>query len=57
MNQPIHIDFEAEGLLDGLDAQHRAERVGLLEQLVADGVSLAELKRRSVEGTLMFLPA
>jgi adenylate cyclase len=52
-----HIDFEAEGLLDGLDEQHRAERVGLLEQLVADGVPLAELKRRSADGTVMFLPA
>jgi adenylate cyclase len=54
---PAPIDFEAEGLLDGLDEQHRAERVGLLEQLVADGVPLAELKRSSGDGTVMFLPA
>src|ERR1700684_2880373 len=51
------IDFEAEGLLDGLDERHRAERLGLLRQLVADGVPLAELRRRSIEGTVMFLPA
>jgi adenylate cyclase len=54
---PPPIDFEAEGLLDGLDEQHRVERVGLLKQLVADGVSLAELRRRSLDGTVMFLPA
>jgi adenylate cyclase len=51
------IDFEAEGLLDGLDEQHRAERIGLLQQLVADGVPLAELRRSSLDGTVMFLPA
>lgn len=52
-----HVDFEAEGLLDGLEEPHRSERVGLLEQLVADGVPLAELRQRSVDGTIMFLPA
>jgi adenylate cyclase len=51
-----HVDFEAEGLLDGLEEPHRSERVGLLEQLVADGVPLAELRQRSVDGTIMFLP-
>jgi adenylate cyclase len=51
------VDFEAEGLLDGLAAPHRAERIGLLEQLVAEGVPLAELKRRSVDGTVLFIPA
>jgi adenylate cyclase len=55
--EDAHIDFEAEGLLESLDAQHRAERLGLLEQLAADGVPLEELKRRSLDGTLMFLPA
>ena len=52
-----HVDFEAEGLLDGLEEPHRSERAGLLEQLVADGVPLAELRQRSVDGTIMFLPA
>ncbi|MGA9876250.1 MAG: adenylate cyclase regulatory domain-containing protein [Solirubrobacteraceae bacterium] len=51
------IDFEAEGLLDGLEEPHRAERLVLLEQLVAEGVSLPELRRRSIDGTVMFLPA
>jgi adenylate cyclase len=51
------IDFAAEGLLDGLDGEQRAERIALLEQLAADGVPLAELRRASANGTLMFLPA
>ena len=35
------MDFAAEGLLDGLeDERARAERVALLEELVADGVPL-----------------
>jgi adenylate cyclase len=51
------IDFEAEGLLDGLDEPDRSERLALLEQLAADGVPLAELRRRNAEGTVMFLPA
>ena len=54
---PERVDFEAEGLLDGLDERQRVERLVLLEQLVADGVPLTELRRRSVEGTVMFLPA
>jgi adenylate cyclase len=51
------IDFAAEGLLDGLEGAQRAERLALLEYLVADGVSLAELQRATTSGTLMFLPA
>jgi len=51
------VEFEAEGLLDGLEGQQRSERVALLSYLLADGVSLDELKRRSAEGTVMFLPA
>jgi adenylate cyclase len=51
------IDFEAEGLLDGLDEQHRRERLALLRQLAADGVPLAELRRHSIDGTVLFLPA
>jgi adenylate cyclase len=52
-----HIDFAAEGLLDGLEGAQRAERVALLEQLAADGAPLAELRRATTTGTLMFLPA
>src|SRR5580698_5821078 len=54
---PHQIDFVAEGLLDGLDGEARAERPTLLENLAADGVPLAELRRRSLEGTILFLPA
>ncbi|MBA3807176.1 MAG: adenylate/guanylate cyclase domain-containing protein [Solirubrobacterales bacterium] len=52
-----NIDFGAAGLLDGLEGSERAERLTLLEQLAADGVSLAELRRASTSGTLMLLPA
>jgi adenylate cyclase len=51
------IDFAAEGLLDGLEGEQRAERLALLEYLAADGVPLAELHRTTASGTLMFLPA
>jgi adenylate cyclase len=51
------IDFAAEGLLDGLAGAERAERVALLEHLAADGVPLAELRRATANGTVMFLPA
>jgi adenylate cyclase len=51
------IDFEAEGLLEGLEGERRAERRALLERLAADGWPLAELKRASANDTLMFLPA
>ncbi len=51
------IDFEAEGLLEGLRGGQRADRLALLEHLAAEGVTLAELRRASASGTLMFLPA
>jgi adenylate cyclase len=51
------IDFEAEGLLDGLEGEQRAERLALLEQLAAEGVPLAELRRTTASGTVIFLPA
>jgi adenylate cyclase len=51
------IDFVAEGLLDGLEGEQRAERLALLRYLAADGVALAELHRATISGTLMFLPA
>jgi adenylate cyclase len=54
---PHQIDFAAEGLLDGLDGEARAERLTLLENLDADGVPLAELRRHTLEGTILFLPA
>src|SRR4051812_28233247 len=51
------IDFAAEGLLDGLDGEARAERLALLEALAAEGVPLAELRRTTASGTVIFLPA
>ena len=54
---PKQIDFAAEGLLDGLEGQARAERVTLLEQLAAEGVPLSELRRTTATGTVMFLLA
>ena len=51
------IDFAAEGLLDGLEGEQRAERLALLEQLAAEGVPLTELRRTTASGTIMFLPA
>jgi len=51
------IDFEAEGLLDGLEGEQRSERLALLRELAAEGVPLAELRRTTAAGTVMFLPA
>jgi adenylate cyclase len=48
------IDFAAEGLLDGLDGEQREQRLALLEQLAAEGVPLAELRRTTAAGTLLF---
>jgi len=57
MSGADEIDFEAEGLLDGLEGGQRGERLALLRQLAADGVPLSELKRTTATGTVMFLPA
>jgi adenylate cyclase len=51
------IDFEAEGLLDGLEGEARAERLALLQALAEEGVPLAELRRNTATGTVVFLPA
>jgi adenylate cyclase len=51
------IDFDAEGLLDGLDGEARADRLALLEQLAAEGVPLAELRRTTATGTVIFMRA
>src|ERR1700677_3741519 len=45
------IDFAAEGLLDGLEGEARAERLALLEQLAGEGVALSELRRTTASGT------
>lgn len=51
------IDYAAEGLLDGLDGQQRTERLALLRQLTEDGVPLAELRRSTAAGSIVYLPA
>ena len=50
------VDFEAEGLLDGLSGKAREARLGLLEDLAEDGVPLEELKRAVEEDRLVLLP-
>jgi adenylate cyclase len=50
-------DFEAAGLLGGLQGEARAERVSLLERLHDDGVTLADLRASTDNGTLIFLGA
>ncbi len=50
-------DFEAEGLLDGLEGRQRAERLVLLQELASEGVPLSELRRSTQAGTIVYLPA
>ena len=50
------MDFAAEGLLEGIDdARERAERIALLERLLAEGVTLEELHRAAAEDRLALL--
>jgi adenylate cyclase len=50
------MDFEAEGLLDGLDGKEREARERLLEQLSEAGVSDGELRKAVEEERLALLP-
>lgn len=50
------IDFEAEGLLDGLEGPDRESRIVLLERLADDGVPLQELREAVEQGRLTVLP-
>jgi adenylate cyclase len=50
------IDFEAEGLLDGVEGEAREDRLQLLEQLHGEGVPLAELREAVAAGRLTLLP-
>jgi adenylate cyclase len=50
------IDFEAEGLLEGLTGQAREARLALLNDLAGAGVPLDELKRAVDEHRLVLLP-
>lgn len=50
------IDFAAEGLLDDLEGGEREARLGLLQQLSAEGVTLDELRDAVASGHLTLLP-
>ncbi len=50
------IDFDEEGLLDGVEGEARTDRLALLEQLAGEGVSLAELREAVAGGRLTLLP-
>jgi len=54
--QVAEIDFEAEGLLRGLEGQAREARLALLEELSDQGVGLEELRRAVEEDRLVLLP-
>ncbi len=51
------IDFEAEGLLEGLAGTEREERVALLGALAGEGVAVSELRRSTEAGTIVYLQA
>ena len=50
-------DWEAEGLLDGLEGRQLEARLALLETLEAEGLALVDIKRSHAEGELLFLLA
>ena len=50
-------DFDALGLLDGLDGTARAARLRLLAHLHAEGCAVDELRQAVIEGRLALLPA
>jgi adenylate cyclase len=52
----MSIDWEAEGLLDGVEGEERDARADLLERLHDDGASVDELRRAVAEDRLALLP-
>ena len=50
------MDWDAEGLLDGLEADERAAREELLDRLHDQGVTLEELRAAVAEDRLVLLP-
>ncbi len=54
MAEPIN--YEAEGLLEGVEGEEREARLELLQLLTEDGASLTDLKRAVVEDRLALLP-
>jgi adenylate cyclase len=57
VSKPPAVDFEAEGLLDGLEGEARRARLQLLEELRERGVSLDYLRRACEEDRLLFVPS
>ncbi len=56
MREDPGMDFEAAGLLDGLEGEDRAARERLLERLASEGVGIDELKEAVAEERLALLP-
>jgi adenylate cyclase len=56
MGAMAEIDYEAEGLLEGLEGEDREARRKLLDELVEDGVELEELRTAVAEDRLALLP-
>ena len=50
------VDWEAEGLLEGLEGREREARLRLLEELTDDGATLEEIKEACEDGRLVLLP-
>jgi adenylate cyclase len=50
------VDWEVEGLLEGLEGEPREARVQLLEELAEGGIPLEEIKGAAAEGRLVLLP-
>src|SRR3954470_18591421 len=50
------IDFEKEGLLEGLEGKDRESRLALLEELADDGFELDYLREAAEEDRLALLP-
>ncbi|MFL5843973.1 MAG: adenylate cyclase regulatory domain-containing protein [Solirubrobacteraceae bacterium] len=51
------MDWEAEGLLEGLDGPQRDARIALLDTLESEGVPLEDIRRSGADGELLFLLA
>jgi adenylate cyclase len=52
----VAIDFEAEGLLDGVEGEARDARLKLLEALDADGADIDAIRQAIAENRLALLP-
>src|SRR5437764_15330232 len=48
------MDWEAEGLLEGLEGADRQARIELLDLLESEGFDLEDIKRGHAEGELIF---